>query len=156
VERSQVRSVFTNKMLITRIGLVTLSLAVTACSAQDSDPSPVFDGRYVGTRHSDRLDECGINNPAGTTSALVAQGHLTMPLFGPRTQLAGTVGDDGRVRASGIWPNPTHGFPGVTVLDGHLKNEALEGTASDFRCHTDVRLRKVVPPTSRSTARRPP
>jgi hypothetical protein len=143
-------------MLITKIGLVTLCLVVAACSAQDPDPSPVYDGRYVGTRHSDHLDECGISNPAGTTSALVAQGRLTMPLFGARTQLTGTVGDDGRVRASGIWPNPTHGFPGVTVLNGYIKDEALEGTASDFRCHTDVRLRKVVQPTQRPTARRSP
>jgi hypothetical protein len=74
-------------MLNTKIGLVTLCLVVAACSAQDPDPSPVFDGRYVGTRHSDRLDGCGIGNPVGTTSALVAQGHLTMPLFGPKTQL---------------------------------------------------------------------
>ena len=141
-------------MRMRRAALLSLLLAFTACSASDPDPSPLFDGRYVGTRRSDRPDACGISDTDGTTSARVAQGHLTMPLFGPRTELAGTVGDNGRVRASGVWPNPTGGFPGVTVLNGYIRNEMLNGVASDFRCHTDLRLRKMTEPSSRAHTRR--
>jgi hypothetical protein len=148
-------SVVENKMLIRRTGWLSLLLAFAACSASDPDPSPLFDGHYFGTRRSDRADACGISSTEGTTSARVAQGHLTMRLFGrPRTELAGTVGDNGRLRASGIWPNPTGGFPGVTVLNGYIRNETLEGTASDFRCHTDLRLRKITEPSSRAHTRR--
>jgi hypothetical protein len=141
-------------MLTVKIGMVTLFLAVAACSAREPDPSPLFDGHYVGTRKSDRPDACGITNPQGATSARVTQGHLTMPLFSPKTQLTGTVGDDGRVRASGIWPNPTGGFPGVTVLNGSITNDVLNGIATDFRCHTDLHLRKIVQPTPRPPRRR--
>jgi hypothetical protein len=126
-----------------------------ACRLTPS-PSPRFDGRYVGARRSDRLDACGIDNPEGTTSAQVAQGHLTMLLFGPRTLLIGTIGDDGRVRASGIWPNPMGGFPGITVLDGSISNGELAATASDFRCHTDLQLHKFVRPAPRARAERSP
>jgi hypothetical protein len=126
-----------------KIPIPTMLLALVACSATDPDPSPRYDGRYAGTRQSDRTDACGITSRHGTASATVEQGHLTMPLFGPRTQVVGTVGDDGRVRASGIWPNPTGGWPGVTVLNGTINQEILEGTATDFRCHTDLRLHKV-------------
>ena len=59
-----------------------------------------------------------------------------MRLFGGKTQLTGTVGADGRVRASGIWANPTGGFPGMTVLNGQVTDGVLDGTATDFRCHT--------------------
>jgi hypothetical protein len=127
-------------MPISKVGLLVALLAFAACSASDPDPSPLFDGRYVGTRRSDRLDACGIDKPVGTTSAQVTRGDLTMLLFGPRTQLIGTVGDDGRVRASGIWPNPMGGFPGITVLDGSISNDESAGTASDFRCYTDLQL----------------
>jgi hypothetical protein len=140
------------EMLISKVGLLTALLTFAACSARDPDPSPLFDGRYVGTRRSNRLDACGLSSPEGTTSAQIAQGRLTMPLFGPGTQLSGTVGDDGRVRASGIWPNPMGGFPGVTVLNGSVRNEELAGTASDFRCHTDLQLHKIVRPAPRSRA----
>jgi len=59
--------------------------------------------------------------------------------------MAETVGEDGRVRASGIWSNPTGGFTGVTVLEGEIRDTVLDGTATDFRYHTDVHLRRVVP-----------
>ena len=143
-------------MLISKVGLLMALLALGACSARNPDPSPLFDGRYVGTRRSNRLDACGIDKPEGRTSAQVAQGHLTMLLFGPRTQLIGTVGDDGRVRASGIWPNPTGGFPGVTVLNGSISNEELAGTATDFRCHTDLQLHKTGRTTPRVRAKKSP
>lgn len=143
-------------LLMKNIGLVMLLLWFGGCSARDPDPSPLFDGHYLGTRHSDRADACGISGTDGTTSARVTQGHLTMPLFGPGSQLSGTVGDDGRVRASGIWPNPTGGFPGVTVLNGLIKNEQLDGTASDFRCRTDLRLHKITPPPARPVSKRSP
>jgi hypothetical protein len=145
-----------SRMLISKVGLLMALLAFAACSARDPEPSPLFDGRYVGTRRSDRLDACGIDKPEGRTSARVAQGHLTMLLFGPRTQLIGTVGEDGRVRASGIWPNPTGGFPGITVLEGSISNEELAGTASDFRCHTVLQLHKSVRPVPRARAERSP
>jgi hypothetical protein len=64
--------------------------------------------------------------------------------------MAGTVGADGTLRASGIWPNPTGGFPGVTVLNGTIKDDVMDGTASDFRCHTDIHLQKIVPPSRKS------
>jgi hypothetical protein len=69
-----------------------------------------------------------------------------MALFNAKTQMTGTVGEDGRVRASGLWPNPTGGFPGMTVLDGQIAGDTLSGTATDFRCHTDIRLQRVAPP----------
>jgi len=131
------------------IGAVLL-IGLAACSARDPDPSPHFDGRYVGERTTDQTEACGVARTHGTTSAVVARGHLTMPLFSPRTRLEGTVGADGTLRASGIWANPTGGFPGETVLNGRILDDVLEGTASDFRCHTDVHLRKVVP------AKKPP
>jgi hypothetical protein len=123
-----------------------LLVGLAACSARDPDPSPRFDGRYVGERVSDQAEACGVARTRGTTSAVIARGHLTMPLFSPRTRLDGTVGADGTLRASGIWANPTGGFPGETVLNGQVVDDVLEGTASDFRCHTDIHLRKVVPP----------
>ena len=68
-----------------------------------------------------------------------------MNLFSARTRLSGTAGDDGRVRASGIWPNPTGGFPGETILDGRIGGNELTGMATDFRCHTDIKLRRLTP-----------
>ncbi len=59
--------------------------------------------------------------------------------------MTGTVGENGHVRASGLWPNPTGGFAGMTVFNGEISDGVLEGTATDFRCHTDVRLRRVTP-----------
>jgi hypothetical protein len=130
-----------------RIGPGTILLiGLAACSARDPDPSPHFDGRYVGDRTTDQTEACGVTRTRGTTSAVVDRGHLSMPLFSPKTRLQGTVGADGTVRASGIWANPTGGFPGETVLNGRILDDVLVGTASDFRCHTDVHLRKVEPP----------
>jgi hypothetical protein len=126
------------------IGTATaLLLGLAACSAQDPEPSPIHDGHYAGTRRSDRPEVCGIAQADGTTSARVVGGRISLPLFGPKTMLTGTVGDDGTVRASGMWPNPTGGFPGMTVLNGRIEENVLDGTASDFRCRTDVRLRKT-------------
>jgi len=133
-----------------------LALGLGACSATDPMPSPSYDGRYVGTRLSRPVEACGISQPQAATSARVAHGRLTLPLFGPKTELTGTVGDDGRVRASGIWPNPTRGFPGMTVLNGQITDNELDATASDFRCRTDLRLRKVVPSAAGARQRRLP
>jgi hypothetical protein len=132
-----------------RLGSAALVLALAACSASDPEPSPRYDGTYVGTRESERPEPCGVTQQHGTTSARIAGGRVTVPLFGPRTLLTGTVGEDGTVRASGIWPNPTGGFPGMTVLNGSISDDVLRGTASDFRCRTSVMLR-------RSAAPRPP
>jgi hypothetical protein len=129
-----------------KVGLAGLLLLSTAaCSASDPAPSPRFDGYYAGSRQSDRTDACGIGQPTGRTAARVKDGRVVLPLFTSRTQMTGTVGEDGSVRASGIWANPTGGFPGVTVLTGVITGNMLEGTASDFRCHTDIHLQKVVP-----------
>ncbi len=123
-----------------------LVLAGAACSASDPVPSPIFDGQYAGTRRSDQTEACGVAKLEGTTTARIARGRLSMGLFGGKTQLTGTVGEDGRVRASGIWANPTGGFPGMTVLDGQISGKTLNGTATDFRCHTDIRLQRVASP----------
>jgi hypothetical protein len=120
-----------------------LLLCVAACSAADPTPSARYDGHYAGTRRSDQAASCGVATLQGTTSARVSGGHLSMALFNANTRLTGTVGDDGRVRASGLWPNPTGGFPGMTVLDGQIVDDALEGTATDFRCHTELRLHRL-------------
>ncbi len=123
---------------------LSLMLVVTACSATDPVPSPRFDGHYTGTRESDKAEACGVTATRGTTSASISGGHITMPLFGPKTPLTGSVGDDGTVRASGIWRNPTGGFPGETVLDARIRDDLLDGTATDFRCSTVVHLRRSV------------
>ena len=132
-------------MSSSRLILVAAAFGVlSACAAHDPEPSPSFDGRYVGTRQSKRPEVCGIGSPDGTTSATVKHGHVSLPLFGPHTVvLTGAVGDDGRVRASGWGKNPTGGFPALTVLNGQIANDVLEGTASDMRCQTEVKLQKT-------------
>ncbi len=122
---------------------------VAACSASDPVPSAIHDGQYAGTRRSDQTEACGIAKLEGTTTARITGGRLSMGLFSAKTRLTGTVGEDGRVRASGIWANPTGGFPGMTVLDAQITGKTLNGTATDFRCHTDIRLRRVAPARSR-------
>jgi hypothetical protein len=130
-------------------------LGLAACSASDPDPSPRFDGTYAGTRDSDRPEACGTPQARGTAAARIAHGRVTIPLFGPRTVLTGTVGEDGTVRASGIWANPTGGFPGMTVLNGTIEDDVLAGTASDFRCHTTLLLRKTARPRAQPRAAEP-
>jgi hypothetical protein len=124
---------------------LTVILGLAACSASNPDPSPLYDGRYVGTRQSNNPEVCGISGPRGTTAAQVTRGRLTLPLFGSRTLLEGTVGEDGRVRASGIWRTPTEHYPQVTVLNGWIQDELLQGRATNYRCDTDLMLHKVVP-----------
>jgi hypothetical protein len=127
---------------VAKAGLGALLLGTAACSVTQPVPSPVYDGYYAGVRVSDRADACGISQTKGKTSARVSSGRVAIPLFTSRTEMTGTVGEDGSVRASGIWPNPTGGFPGMTVLNGTIRGNALDGTASDFRCHTEIHLRK--------------
>ncbi len=123
-------------------------LAAAGCSPADPIPARAFDGRYVGTRQSDQAEACGVVGLKGPVSARVTGGHFFMGLVSARTQMTGTVGADGRVRASGIWANPTGGFPGMTVLNGKIAGGVLDGTATDFRCHTEVRLRRIAQPHS--------
>lgn len=128
-----------------RAVLAALLLGPAACSASDPVPSPLYDGTYTGVRESDQAAQCGVAALHGSTTARVKSGHVSMGLFSPKTVLTGTVGEDGSVRASGIWANPTGGFPGMTVLTGRISGKQLDGTATDFRCHTDVKLRRVTP-----------
>jgi hypothetical protein len=133
-------------------GVVVLSVA--ACSTTDPTPSSRYDGHYAGTRQSDRTEVCGVSRLHGTTAARITRGHVDMDLFSPKTRMTGTVGDDGTVRASGLWANPTGGFPGMTILNGKISDNELIGTASDFRCHTDVRLHRVAPPRGQTAETR--
>lgn len=133
--------------------LLFVVLGLAACSATDPTPSPFFDGRYVGTRVSNDAEICGTRSLKGTATAHVAQGHLTMSLFGPKTELDGTVGDNGRVRASGIWRTPTENFPQVTVLNGAIRDDVLDGSASNFRCETSFKLRKTAAMEPRRSTR---
>ncbi len=43
------------------------------------------------------------------------------------------MGDDGRVRASGLWLAP-HSFLAMTLLHGRITGTTLSGTASNARC----------------------
>lgn len=116
--------------------------ALCGCSGiSNPEPSRLYDGRYVGTRESNLLEACGITTATGRTAADIAGGNLRMQLF-PGTKMAGTVGADGSLRASGLWKTP-HGFHNFTVLRGKITGGLLTGTASDNRCTTEVALRKV-------------
>ncbi len=64
--------------------------------------------------------------------------------------MTGTVGEDGTLRASGIWANPTGGFPGVTVQNRAIRAGDLDGTAAGFGYHTDIRPRRAAPRPPRS------
>lgn len=136
------------------LGIIGLLLGLGACSATDPAPSLRYDGRYSGTRQSDSLAACGIAQLQGTLAARISQGHFSLPLFSRKTELTGTVGESGRVRASGIWPNPTGGFPGMTVLDGIVTDDRLDATATDFRCHTELHLRRIQSPRPAEPAER--
>jgi hypothetical protein len=147
-----------------RVGMLFAVLALAACSATNPDPSPFYDGRYAGTRVSNDTEICGAQTLKGSATAQVTKGRLTMSLFGPKTELDGTVGDNGRVRASGIWRTATESFPQITVLNGSIRDDTLDGTASNYRCETSVRLHKTAieprapsraAPTATKNRRRP-
>ena len=89
-------------------------------------------------------EECGAGSARGRVSATVARGRLTLNLFGPDSRLNGTVGEDGALRASGLWRTP-RGFNNVTVLRGAIAGGVLTGTATDLRCVTELNLRRVPP-----------
>ena len=127
------------------VGLFAASalLGLSACSAASNpDPSPVFDGRYAGVRESNLPDACGVSAASGRTSATVSGGKLRMQLFDPSTRLDGTVGEDGTVRASGLWKTPGS-FHNFTVLEGRIVDGVLTGTATDRRCITRVTLTRA-------------
>jgi hypothetical protein len=138
----------------TKIVLILILLA-SGCSPVQPIASPKFDGHYVGTRHSNSSEECGISDPQGKTSATIKSGEMTLPLFGPKSVLEGTVGSDGSILAWGMWQSQeTSHFPGMTTFTGQVLGKDLEGKASNFKCETIVRLHKVqnalplpVPPT---------
>ena len=118
-------------------------MALSACAqTANPDPSPAFDGRYVGTRESNLTDACGIAASTGRTAASVAGGKLTMELFNPGTKMTGTVGADGKQRASGLWKSP-HGFHNFTLMQGEIVDGLLSGVASDSRCVTDIQLKRL-------------
>lgn len=120
-------------------------LALAGCSsASNPAPSVGFDGRYTGTRSSNLTEECGTGSARGRVTATVARGRLTLDLFGPGSRLSGTVGEDGTLRASGLWRTP-RGFNNVTVLRGGISGSVLTGTATDLRCVTELNLRRVTP-----------
>ncbi len=123
------------------LGFGTLALSACAQTA-NPDPSPAFDGRYVGTRKSNLSEACGIAATTGRTAANVAGGKLTMELFNPGTKMTGTVGADGKLRASGLWKSP-HGFHNFTLMQGEIVDGLLSGVASDSRCVTDVQLKRL-------------
>lgn len=133
----------------TRRAVLVLAACCTlgACaSTTNPTPSARYDGDYAGRRWSDKTVECGVTEQRGTTSAHISGGRLTLPLFGPRTRLEGSVGEDGALRASGLWANPKGGFPGMTILIGKVQEGVLQGIATDYRCHTEVDLKKTRQP----------
>lgn len=127
-------------------------MAMLAACSSVTEPVPVstFDGVYVGSRHSNDAAACGIEAPAGKSSASVSRGRLSVELFSSGTRMVGTVGEDGTLRASGFWPAP-HSFAAITVLKGKITGTVLAGSASNFRCTTEItlarqgRVRKPVP-----------
>jgi len=126
--------------------IVAVLASLTACSeTREPEPSALFDGRYIGSRHAAPVETCATRKPDGTTSAEVSRGEVSIPLFGPKSLLRGTVGADGRVRASGMWTRSDRYFPRMTVFNGQIDDGILLGRATDMQCVTDVRLHKVVP-----------
>ena len=123
--------------------LAGVLLVLGGCSsAANPEPSPLHDGRYAGTRESNLPEACGIASAAGRTSATVSGGKLRMNLFDDSTRLDGTVGEDGAVRASGLWRTPGS-FHNFTVLEGRVVGGVLTGTATDRRCVTRVALTRA-------------
>ncbi len=49
-----------------------LVVGLGACAVSNPVPVASYDGRYSGSRHSNDPMACGIQTPAGTTSALIA------------------------------------------------------------------------------------
>lgn len=127
-------------------GAATLALLALAGCASVAEPTPVatYDGRYIGTRDANRPDACGVAPVHGPVSAVVRRGRLRMQLFGPGTVLEGSVGEDGRLRASGMW-SAGRDFPTMTVLRGVIEHGRLTGEATDWRCVTRVALRRNGP-----------
>jgi hypothetical protein len=124
--------------------LIAVVSGINACSPVQPIASPRFDGHYIGTRQSSSTEACGIPDQQGKTSAQITNGEITLPLFGPKTLLEGTVGSDGAIRAWGMWQSQeTSHFPGMTTFTGKVSNRELEGEASNFKCQTIVRLHKT-------------
>jgi hypothetical protein len=131
-----------------RLTLIVIAVICAGCNNKgksDQLPSRLYDGKYIGVRQSNLTRECGIRTVEGNTSAVIKNGHVDFYLFNSKTLLVGTVAANGKVHASGIWPNPTRGFPGVTTLDGYIQQNVLIGNASDLRCNTDITLKKINP-----------
>ena len=120
-----------------------LAVVLCGCSAaRNPTPSAAYDGRYVGTRESGPPDACGPVAPRGPVAATVRRGALRLRLFGRGTDLEGTVGDDGGLRASGMW-RTGEAFPRMTVLEGRIEAGALTGTASDLHCVSRLVLHRA-------------
>lgn len=132
---------FSPPILLTWLLALAMPALCGCAGASNPEPSRLYDGRYAGTRESNLLEACGITTATGRTAADIAGGNLRMQLF-PGTRMAGTVGADGSLRASGLWKTP-HGFHNFTVLRGKVAGDLLTGTASDNRCTTEIALRKV-------------
>ena len=141
-------------------GTTLLVLVGLSACAGTNNPVPVsaHDGLYVGTRLSNDPLACGIEAAGGKTSALVSDGQLSLNLFNAGTKLAGTVGEDGTLRASGLWRAP-HSFIMITVLTGRISGSGLSGVATNQRCTTELNLtrqnpvgKRMPPPRSRSRA----
>lgn len=120
---------------------MSLLLAGLGACASVGNPAPVsaYDGLYVGTRLSNDPLACGIEAAGGKAAALVSGGQLSLNLFNAGTKMAGTVGEDGTLRASGLWRAP-RSFIITTVLTGHISGSVLSGTATDHRCMTELNL----------------
>ncbi len=130
--------------------VIVLLLAGLSACATTSNPVPasIHDGLYVGTRLSNDPLACGIEAPGGKTSALVSNGQLSLNLFNAGTKLAGTVGEDGTLRASGLWRAP-RSFIMITVLTGQISGSTLSGSATNQRCTTELNLKRQSPAAKR-------
>lgn len=117
-------------------------MLLMACSPSAPIPSPLFDGHYVGSRQSDSADACGTDKPVGPANAQVNQGQVSMHLFGPQNEIAGTVGSSGQIRASGMQQSNGH-FPRMVIFTGQVEDGRLEGQATNFSCRTEVHLHKA-------------
>lgn len=123
-----------------------LCLLLAACSAREPIPSGTFDGLYTGSRSVNDTRACGVQDPTGRTSASIRHGRVTVHLFGPQTVLEGNVDESGWVRASGMWENPTHGFPFPTTLTGTIHGREMDANATDYRCEAHVHLARQTRP----------